>query len=438
MEIPKSKRLKEKIIQKIKLEPDFLSLTSLVRTSKITFQENTVVFAASGRYNFKIAEQNFALLKKIITDLDYKDFKLVESVSAKAVPQNVPIITQKKPHLKKEIFNDFHPYEGVQNAFRAISSITENRSQGQLFPIFLYGNPGIGKTHLLNLAARNLGDTAFTSDEFTQKLVSSVEKKDLNGFKSSFFSESSLLIDDIQKFIGRKRTLQEFFNIFDSFLARSRPIVVVADRHPRTINEFSPRLISRLTAGLVIKMSPPLEAEREALLSKIIKEKNSDVIPVNLFQKLPPDVRALKGIATRFLWSKSIGNPEEYSVSFALSMDTSLPGSSLLDEVCNVFNVSKSSLLSGVRSREVVLARQAASILLCGRPNGCKASSSRVLNVKKSAITYSLKKGKEKLKKDSFFKDQVKSIAINHGISLGFAKDDSNPENNGNFTLFEQ
>jgi|GEM_PF-2656596 len=438
MEISKSKKLKEKIIQKIKLEPDFFSLTSLLRTSKITFQENTVVLAASGRYNFKIAEKNYTLLKKIIIGLDYKDFKLIESVSAKVIPQNVPIITQKKPRLKKEIFNSFHPYEGVENAFRAIRSITEARSGNQLFPIFLYGPPGIGKTHLLNLAAKNLNDDVFTSDEFTQKLVSSVEKKDLNSFKSSFFSQSSLLVDDIQKFIGRKRTLQEFFNIFDSFLTRSRPIVVVADRHPRTIREFSPRLVSRLTAGLVIKMSPPLEQEREILLSKIIKEKNSDVIPANLFQKLPPDVRALKGIATRFLWSKSIGNPENYSVSFALSIDTSLPGSSLLDEICNVFSVSKSSLLSGSRSREVVLARQAASILLCNRPNGCRASSSRVLNVKKSAITYSLKKGKEKLEKNSFFKNQIKSIAVNHGISLDFLKNNSNLEDNGNLTLFEQ
>ena len=149
-------------------------------------------------------------------------------------------------------------------------------------------------------------------------------------------------------------------------------------------------------------------------------------------------VRALKGIATRFLWSKSIGNPENYSVSFALSIDTSLPGSSLLDEICNVFSVSKSSLLSGSRSREVVLARQAASILLCNRPNGCRASSSRVLNVKKSAITYSLKKGKEKLEKNSFFKNQIKSIAVNHGISLDFLKNNSNLEDNGNLTLFEQ
>ncbi len=436
MEISKSKKLKEKIIQKIKLEPNFFLLTSLLRTSKITFQESTVILAASGRYNFKVAEKNFSLLKKIIINLNYKDFKLIESVSSKKIPKNVPIITQKKPRAKKEIFNDFHPYKGVENAFRAIASTATNRLENQLFPIFLYGPPGIGKTHLLNIAAKNLDDGVVTSDEFTQKLVSSVEKKDLNSFKSYFFSQSSLLVDDIQKFIGRKRTLQEFFNIFDSFLTRSRPIIVVADRHPRTIREFSPRLISRLTAGLVIKMSPPLEKEREVLLSKIIKEKNSDTIPANLFQKLPADVRALKGIATRFLWSKSIGNPEDYSVSFALSADTSLPGSSLLDEICNVFNISKSSLLSGSRSREVVLARQAASVLLCNRPNGCKASSSRVLNVKKSAITYSLKKGKEKLKKDSFFKSRVKSIAINHGISLDFSSQDVNPENNGNLTLF--
>jgi len=219
-------------------------------------------------------------------------------------------------------------------------------------------------------------------------------------------------------------------------LVKSRPIVVVSDRHPRTIEKFNPRLISRLTSGLVIKMSPPEEDERRELLKKFILKKNPGGIPESLFNNLPPDVRGIKGIAGRFLWSQSVGNPEEYSVSFALSQDTSMPGSSLVDDVCRVFSVTKSSLLSGSRQREVVVARQAAVLLLCCRPNGCRASSSRALNVKKSAITYSLKKGKKNLKENTSFKNLVNSIAFSHGFSLTSLTLDKNLGEDGNLTLF--
>tara|TARA_B100000029_G_scaffold382190_1_gene377420 strand:+ start:2054 stop:3367 length:1314 start_codon:yes stop_codon:yes gene_type:complete len=437
MQFSKDKSLKEKIIEKIAKEGNFLSLKTLLNTSKIDFDEDgSVVLLPSGSYNFKVAEKNFRLLSRIVIGFKYKSFKILEPKPVLNIPRNVPVTT--KPVKKKEpkIFETFHPYHGVKNAFRAIDSLVAENGGNSLFPILLYGPPGVGKTHLLNFASFGFDEEVVGSDQFTERLVGSVEKQNLNGFKSSFFRKSSLLVDDIQKFVGRKRTLQVFFDVFDSFLVRSRPIVVVSDRHPRTIEHFSPRLISRLTSGLVIKMSPPEEDERKMLLEKFILKKTQKRIPAGLFKNLPPDVRGLKGIAGRFLWSESIGNPEEYSVSFALSQDTSLPGSSILDDVCRVFNVTKSSLLSGSRQREIVLARQAAVLLLCCRPNGCKASSSRTLNVKKSAITYSLRKSKKTLKENEVFKNSVNSIAVNHGFSLDSLTSEKTLPDGGNLTLF--
>ncbi len=437
MQFSKDKALKEKIIERVEGESNYLPLKTLLNTSKITLSgDGIVTLIPSGTYNFQIAEKNFQLLSKIIISFSYKRFELLEPQPLVGVPKNVPVVSSVFKEKKRDIFEAFYPYLGVKNALRAVNSVIDGDSVGGLFPILLYGPPGVGKTHLLNFAAHGLAERVVGSDQFTQGLVNSVEKRNLNGFKSSFFSRSCLFVDDIQKFVGRKRTLQVFFDVFDSFLIKSRPIIVVSDRHPRTIERFNPRLISRLTSGLVIKMSPPEEGERKALLKKFILKKNTKKIPESLFRNLPADVRGIKGIAGRFLWSQSVGNPEEYSVSFALSQDTSLPGSSLVDDVCRLFNVAKSSLLSGSRQREVVLARQAAVVLLCCRPNGCKASSSRALNVKKSAITYSLKKGKEKLQKNISFKNSVNSIAVNHGFSLSNLTIDENLEKGGNLTLF--
>ena len=437
MQFSKDKDLKEKIIKKVAEEKDYLPLKTLLSTSKITLSKDGVVtLLPSGAYNFKIAEKNFSLLSRIVVEFSYKRFELAEPHLTTEVPKNVPVVPLSVKKIKRDIFETFYPHVGVKNAFRAINSIAKKDSVGELFPILLYGPPGVGKTHLLNLAARDFGERVVGSDQFTEGLVNSVEKRNLNGFKSSFFSKPCLLIDDIQKFVGRKRTLQVFFDIFDSFLVKLRPVVVVSDRHPRTVEKFNPRLISRLTSGLVIKMSPPEEDERKELLERFLLKKSSKILPESLFNNLPPDVRGIKGIAGRFLWSQSVGNPEEYSVSFALSQDTSMPGSSLVDDVCRVFNVTKSSLLSGSRQREVVLARQAAVLLLCCRPNGCRASSSRALNVKKSAITYSLKKGKENLKENISFKNSVNSIAVNHGFSLNSLTANQNLEEGGNLTLF--
>ena len=144
MQFSKDKGLKEKIIKKITEEKNYIPLKTLLSTSKITLSEDGIItLLPSGKYNFKIAEKNFNLLSEIVVGFSYKGFELAEPNLSADVPKNVPAVFSSVKKPKRDVFENFYPHMGVKNAFRAIGSVAKKNSVSGLFPILLYGPPGV-------------------------------------------------------------------------------------------------------------------------------------------------------------------------------------------------------------------------------------------------------------------------------------------------------
>ena len=144
-------------------------------------------------------------------------------------------------------------------------------SPGKRFnPLFVYGKPGVGKTHLLKTIEASSGSSFYIdSESFLESYISGIKNKDIDNFKKKVRSVDVLLIDDIQFFLGKKGVSEELFHTINYFLNNSKSVVLASDQKPQELNGFPDRLVSRILNGLVTDIDKP-DAE---IFSEVLKKK---------------------------------------------------------------------------------------------------------------------------------------------------------------------
>ena len=144
-------------------------------------------------------------------------------------------------------------------------------------PLFIYGNSGLGKTHLLNAIGNyvisNHPDKKVhytTSSDFVSKVVSSIKNNSIEDFKRELLNVDVLLMDDVQFLAGKEKSHEIFFHIFNDLVNHKKQIVITSDRHPHEIKGLEDRLISRFSSGLSVGVdSPEFETAVAILKSKM-------------------------------------------------------------------------------------------------------------------------------------------------------------------------
>jgi len=142
-------------------------------------------------------------------------------------------------------------------------------------PLFIYGNVGVGKTHLLHAIANKIREVDpgksmlySSTEKFTDELLKALERDDLEGFRARYRSIDVLLVDDIQMLSGKEATQTEFFHMFNHLYNSRKQIVLCSDRPPSEIKELEGRLRSRFEGGLIIDIKvPTFEGRRQILLN---------------------------------------------------------------------------------------------------------------------------------------------------------------------------
>jgi len=265
---------------------------------------------------------------------------------------------------------------GPSNRLAHASCIAVSQSPGNTYnPLFIYGNSGLGKTHLLHAVchAMNPGSSnraiAFLScEEFVNGFIRAIGQGNLIGFQDQFRTVEALVIDDVQFLRDREQSQEEFFHTFNALYNSGRQIILSADSSPSDIPALEERLISRFSWGLVARIDPPSHDTRVAIVKNKANLRGlevSDEIAEYIARKVRANIRELEGALTT-LHAMAITRNTEISLELAgIALGDEFESSSrnisitdIIDVVTRHFDVRLTDLQSKKRSQSVTVPRQ--------------------------------------------------------------------------------
>jgi len=278
-------------------------------------------------------------------------------------------------------FEDFVVGESNRYAHAAAQSVADPDSSA-FNPLFIYGQSGLGKTHLMqaigqkyisrNPMARIL---YVTSEQFINGFIESIQKKKSAEFRNQYRKVDVLLLDDVQFLIGKERTQQEIFHTFNDLFDAGKKIVLTSDRPPKELTTLEDRLRSRFEWGLIADMATPdLETRIAILRQKAINERITvpDEVITHIAESVTDNIREMEGALKRIKVYASLHN---CPVTTHVAQDVLRPIMSaplvsqinvdqIQSAVCEYFNISSHQLLGSNRSKKFSFPRHIA-LYLC-------------------------------------------------------------------------
>jgi len=274
-------------------------------------------------------------------------------------------------------FDNFIKGENNQLARAAGTAISENPGGTSFNPLFLYGGVGLGKTHLMqaigNKILENFSEKRIIylpSDIFTIQFVEAIKSDKVNEFSSFYRSMDVLIIDDIQFLIGKEKTQDLFFHIFNTLHQARKQIVLSSDKPPKDLRGLDERLISRFQWGLTADIQSPDLETRIAILKKKAEGYGmlvSNEILEYIASIITSNIRELEGCLIKLLASSSLNSmvinldlAKRIVKEIATDRKINVSIDNITKTVCLALNVDENKLRDKTRKKEVVLARQLA------------------------------------------------------------------------------
>ncbi|HEY1539098.1 MAG TPA: chromosomal replication initiator protein DnaA [Solirubrobacteraceae bacterium] len=304
----------------------------------------------------------------------------IPTAPARQAPREADAAAEFHPKLT---FDQFVIGDGNRFAHAAALAVAE--LPGQAYnPLFLYGPPGLGKTHLLHAIGNYIhahGDglrvRSTTAERFTNEFVAALQTRDVDDFKARFRDTDVLLIDDVQFLQRKAKTEEEFFHTFNALHETGSQLVLTCDRLPADMAALEARLLERFQAGLVAQITAPDLATRVAILRKRVQ--HDEIVLADegalhaIARTVTSNARALEGALIRVVAYHSLtGRPidvalaEEVLASLyphARTPQAPLTIARVQDLTCDAFAISRDELLSSGRSGRVAWPRQVAMYL---------------------------------------------------------------------------
>ncbi len=274
---------------------------------------------------------------------------------------------------------------GHCNRLAFSSALTITDKPGDAYnPLYIYGGPGLGKTHLLQAAAHALREKHpdknicyVSCENFVQQYVTAIKQHTTEEFRKNYRQIDVWLVDDIQFIMGKGHNTEEFFHTFDTLHQSNRQIVIASDRSPRELSSMDERLRSRFQSGLIADISAPELETRIAILKQFRDVEQApiqDEVLEYIGSAIQSSIRALQGAVTRLVAISSImkvpvtlelaqGALTEYLIDKPFRTRV-IKVSDIIKAVSEKFGITESAMLSPVRHKDVSLARQTA-IYIC-------------------------------------------------------------------------
>lgn len=316
-----------------------------------------------------------------------QQYDLYTPIQPQAVPHHTPTApTINVQHLftnnlsQTMTFENF--VEGKSNQLARASALQVSENPGKSYnPLFIYGSSGLGKTHLMHaIGNRILKDKPdahvvyLTSENFVNDLVNALRNNQINEFKTFYRTADALLIDDIQFFSGKTRSMEEFFHTFNTLLEGQKQIILTSDKYPRNVEGIADRLRTRLNSGLSVSIDPPDLETRVAILRKkadIFSLILPNEVAFFIAQRFNSNVRDLEGALQKVIATLRLRQLTEVTLDFVYdalkdqlaSQEKVISIENIKKTVATHYNIRVSDLNSPKRTRSIARPRQIAMAL---------------------------------------------------------------------------
>ncbi len=356
----------------------------------------------------------------ILDDLSFSEFK-------------GPADKKKEDRFTSEEFTFETFVVGPSNklAYAASMAVAEHPAQNYN-PLLIYGDSGLGKTHLLNSIANVIrkNDTHskivyIKGDDFINEFIELVRAGRGSEFRAKYRNADLLLVDDVQFVAGKEQVQNEFFHTFNTLYESGRQIVLTSDRPPSEMTLLDDRLRTRFEWGLLVDVAPPVFETRVAIVKNkaaILGMNLPDKVAFTIAEKATANVRQLEGIVNKLLAYKDLLGDETNEDTVSRAIQDILKRSSeyiptpeaILEYISKYYGVEESLIRGQQRVRDAVQARQIAMYLIRSMTNISVVDIGKVFdNRDHSTVLYSIQRVEDKMKRDPAYAEKIKEIKTN-------------------------
>jgi chromosomal replication initiator protein len=312
-------------------------------------------------------------MKFSINDLYPSKEDLVTSIESKVInhlnDKNYGQIIDSRKTFKSFIV-------GPNNSFAHASSVAVSKNPGKVYPsMYIHGNSGLGKTHLLHAVANHISETQptlriymTTAKDFMTEMVDAIQSQCIANFRKKYSEQIDvLMVDDIQELKNKTSTQNEFFHVFNELHNKGKQLIFTSDKHPKDIGGIEERIKTRLSWGIVVDIQLPDLETRTAILKRKAAEEDiylpDDVVAL-IARSIKSNIRELEGSLIKLGAFSSVFNVDidldvarEQLKLNENSSENELSMESIAKAVSNYLSIPIADLKSKARNKEVTHAR---------------------------------------------------------------------------------
>ena len=353
---------------------------------KLFWEENMTKVILTAGFEIYAVELTISYQFNLEEEEEEKEFIPLSEMNRDYAVSHAPIVDLPPIQTglrKKYTFDNFVSGDGNQWALAAALAVSENLAT-TYNPLFIYGGPGLGKTHLLNAIGNQIMENYpnarvkyIPAESFINEFLERLRLNDMDTFKKTYRNLDLLLIDDIQSLGGKKVTTQEeFFNTFNALYGDNKQIVLTSDRSPDHLDSLEERLVTRFKWGLTQNITPPDFETRIAILRNKIEDLDftfPDDTLEYLAGQFDSNVRDLEGALNDISLVARVKKIKDITIDVAAEairarkneslQITVIPIEKIQTEVGKFYNVSVNEMKGSRRVQNIVLARQVAMYL---------------------------------------------------------------------------
>ena len=368
---------------------DKVIMESVFRNAQIaSINNNKVTITTPFSFNVETIKNNLSDIEDILSGM------LASQVTVEILGEDEfnKSIIQAKKEVFKDNLNKSLTFEnfvvGGSNRMAQNAALLVSTNPGSNFnPLFIYSNPGLGKTHLLNAIGNyakeinpNLNIRYITSKDFVDEVIGAMKGKDGDEIYEKYKQLDILLIDDIQFLFNKEKSSEIFFHIFNELINNNKQIVITSDKMPEDLQGIESRLISRFNSGLSFGIDPPEFETARAILEKKIEnlDNPSLIIQEDVIDFMAShycrDIRSLEGALKRLFFCSIMNCTNNIDMAFALESfkddkkvttpKTALTKEIILKTTAEFYYLTIDQLISKNKTRKLTTPREMCMYLM--------------------------------------------------------------------------